>query len=209
MTQVIEHRTIETGVVRLKSIARETSKDQSVTASYSVESKSASMNGRDRESLSTPAEEILDRPLGDSDHVRVIIVGAGASGLNMIRTMRKHLVNFEMVVYEKNPEVGGTWYENRYPGCKCDIPSHNYQFSWHLNPKWSGFFAGAPEIEQYLLSLTEAEQLKTCIQLSHQIIHAEWKEDQTQWLITVKNLVTGDVFHDHCNFFLNAGGILK
>lgn len=209
MAQIIEHPSGENGVTSLNPVTREIPKDQSVPVSYSVDYHPPLVNGKHGKTFSTPVEDILERPLGASDHVRVIIVGAGASGLNMIRTMRKHLANFDLVVYEKNPEVGGTWYENRYPGCKCDIPSHNYQFSWHLNPKWSTFFAGAPEIEQYLLSLTEADQLRTSVKLSHQIIHAEWNEDNAQWLLRVKNLQTGDVFDDHCNFLLNAGGILK
>ncbi|KAJ3949097.1 uncharacterized protein N0V96_000209 [Colletotrichum fioriniae] len=68
----------------------------------------------------------------------------------MIRTFRQKLTNFEHIVYEKNPEVGGTWYENRYPGCKCDIPSHNYQFSWKPNKEWSNFLSPAEEIQAYL-----------------------------------------------------------
>lgn len=209
MAQIIEHPSSENEVTSMNPITKEIPKDQSVSVSYWVDYHPLLVNGKHGKAISTPAEDILERPLGALDHVRVIIVGAGASGLNMIRTMRKHLANFDLVVYEKNPEVGGTWYENRYPGCKCDIPSHNYQFSWHLNPKWSAFFAGAPEIEQYLLSLTEADQLRTSVKLSHQIVHAEWNEDDAQWLLRVKNLQTGDVFDDHCNFLLNAGGILK
>ena len=48
-------------------------------------------------------------------------MGAGASGINMAYQIKKHMRNVEHVVYEKNPSVGGTWFENRYPGCKCDI----------------------------------------------------------------------------------------
>ncbi|KAH0831531.1 hypothetical protein AYO21_11331 [Fonsecaea monophora] len=154
-------------------------------------------------------EDILEQPLGTCDHVRIIIIGAGASGLNMIRSMRKHLENFELTVYEKNPEVGGTWYENRYPGCKCDIPSHNYQFSWRPNPTWSAFFAGAPEIQKYLKTLTEEEQLQTSIKLGYQVVRADWNEGDGLWNVKVKNLATGEIIDDHCNFLLNASGILN
>lgn len=60
---------------------------------------------------------VSETPLGTARHVRIVTIGAGASGLNMIRTLRMKLGNYEHVVYEKNPKVGGTWYENRYPGC--------------------------------------------------------------------------------------------
>src|SRR5690349_19490321 len=81
-----------------------------------------------------PPYQVLKQPLGTTHHVRIVTMGAGMSGINMIRTLRLHLTDYEHVVYEKNPQIGGTWFENRYPGCKCDVPSHNYQFSWRPNP---------------------------------------------------------------------------
>lgn len=57
--------------------------------------------------------------------IRVICVGAGATGLQFIHKARHFLRNVAIQVYEKNSEIGGTWLENRYPGCTCDIPSHS------------------------------------------------------------------------------------
>lgn len=59
---------------------------------------------------------ILEQPLGSTRHIRIVTIGAGISGLNMIRTLRRTMTDFEHVVYEKNADIGGTWYENRYPG---------------------------------------------------------------------------------------------
>lgn len=59
---------------------------------------------------------VLEQPLGTTRHLRIITIGAGISGLNMIRALRKTMTDYEHVVYEKNDEIGGTWYENRYPG---------------------------------------------------------------------------------------------
>jgi len=127
----------------------------------------------------------------------------------MIRTLQLHLDNFEHVVYEKNADIGGTWYENHYPGCKCDIPSHNYQFSWKPNPGWSSFFSDATEIHDYLRRICDDHGLREYIKLSHSVIHAQWNEDQGQWHPQVKNHKTGEVFTDHCHFLLDASGILK
>lgn len=80
---------------------------------------------------------VPDKRLGEPRHLRVIAIGAGASGLNLARQIDQHMNNVDLTIYEKNPEVGGTWYENRYPGCACDIPSHNYQFTWEPNPDWT------------------------------------------------------------------------
>jgi ribulose 1,5-bisphosphate synthetase/thiazole synthase len=63
-------------------------------------------------------DKCRDTPIHANRHLRVICVGAGASGLHLIYKMKKDFTNFTLDVYEKNPDIGGTWYENRYPGCK-------------------------------------------------------------------------------------------
>ena len=62
------------------------------------------------------ASRRLAGPIHAERHVRIICVGAGASGLLMAYKLQKHFQNYSLVVYEKNPEVAGTWYENKYPG---------------------------------------------------------------------------------------------
>lgn len=73
---------------------------------------------------------------GEPRQLRIITLGAGASGLNVARQIEKHMKAVDLQIYEKNADVGGTWLENRYPGCACDIPSHSYQFTWATNPNW-------------------------------------------------------------------------
>ena len=78
-------------------------------------------------------------------HVRVAIVGAGFSGLGLaIRLKQSGLDNF--VVLERAEDLAGTWRDNTYPGCACDVPSHLYSFSFALNPDWSRRFSPQPEI---------------------------------------------------------------
>ena len=79
--------------------------------------------------------------------------------------MQKNLRNFSLAVYEKNPGVGGTWFENRYPGCSCDIPAHSYTFSFEPNPNWSGFYVPANEILQYFEDFADKYELRKYIQL--------------------------------------------
>lgn len=55
--------------------------------------------------------------------MRVITIGAGASGIYMAYKLKYYFTDFTLNVYEKNPDIGGTWYENRYPGCACDVPA--------------------------------------------------------------------------------------
>ncbi|KAK1636390.1 flavin-binding monooxygenase [Colletotrichum phormii] len=152
---------------------------------------------------------VIEQPLGTAKKVRIITIGSGASGLNMIRTFRQKLTNFEHIVYERNPEGGGTWYENRYPGCKCDIPSHNYQFSWIPNKEWGSFLSPAEEIQAYLCRLCDDEDLRRQIKTSHLVTGAFWDEVSGIWTVRVKNLEDGVEFEDHCEFLLNASGILN
>jgi hydroxyversicolorone monooxygenase len=58
--------------------------------------------------------------------IKVLGIGAGISGIMMAYKIQKQCTNVELKIVEKNPDIGGTWYNNRYPGCACDIPSHAY-----------------------------------------------------------------------------------
>jgi len=80
---------------------------------------------------------VNERPLGTPQRLRIITIGAGASGLNIAQQVGKHMQEIDLQIYDKNADVGGTWLENRYPGCGCDIPSHNYQYTWEPNPNWN------------------------------------------------------------------------
>ncbi|KAI1334768.1 hypothetical protein F5Y15DRAFT_280124 [Xylariaceae sp. FL0016] len=155
------------------------------------------------------AYTVLERPLGTPKHVKIVGIGAGASGINMIRTLRKNLTNFEHVIYEKNRKIGGTWFENRYPGCRCDVPSHNYQFSWRPNREWSGFFSPAEEIEEYLDRICEEERMMDTIKLQHKVTGAWWDESRGLWDLRVVSLETGTELRDEANFLVDASGILN
>lgn len=73
---------------------------------------------------------VLEQPSRVNRRIKVITIGAGASALNFAHEVSTSDLDIQLTCYEKNPEIGGTWYENKYPGCACDIPSVNYQFSW-------------------------------------------------------------------------------
>ncbi len=78
-------------------------------------------------------------------HVHTIILGTGFSGLGMAIRLKQHgYENF--VVLEQASDIGGTWRDNTYPGCACDIPSHLYSFSFALNPDWSRSYSPQREI---------------------------------------------------------------
>jgi cation diffusion facilitator CzcD-associated flavoprotein CzcO len=161
--------------------------------------------------IDASAYAIVEAPLGTPRPVRIICIGAGSSGINMIRSLRQTLPanSYEFTMYEKNENIGGTWFENRYPGCRCDTPSHNYQFSWRPNPHWSNFFAPAEEINAYLSKTAEDENMLPCIKTSHKVLGALWDEDAAIWRLNIKDLKSGTEFGDHAHFVIDAIGILK
>ena len=82
------------------------------------------------------------------------IVGSGFAGLGMAIRLREAGID-DFVVLEKADDVGGTWRDNSYPGCACDVPSHLYSFSFAPNPDWTRTFSPQPEIRDYLRGCAE------------------------------------------------------
>ncbi|KAL2850026.1 monooxygenase [Aspergillus pseudodeflectus] len=142
-------------------------------------------------------------------HVKVICVGAGASGLCLAYKLQKTFENFDLTLYEKNPSVSGTWYENRYPGCACDVPSHNYVYSFEPKPDWTSVYAGSSEIRSYFEDFTKKYGLEKYIRLSHQVTSTRWAEEKGQWEVTATDLSTGETVSDWCHILVHATGYLN
>jgi cation diffusion facilitator CzcD-associated flavoprotein CzcO len=115
-------------------------------------------------------------------HVRVAIVGTGFSGLGLaIRLKQRGMENF--VILERAEDIGGTWRDNTYPGCACDVPSHLYSFSFAPNPGWSRHFSPQREIWAYLRDCVERFGLTRHILFGHELLEAAWDEDAMRWRI--------------------------
>ncbi|KAK0845165.1 hypothetical protein LTR03_007663 [Friedmanniomyces endolithicus] len=152
---------------------------------------------------------IREESYGTKRPVRVVLMGAGASTLNFLKKAEEQMKNVKITVYEKNHDVGGTWLENRYPGCACDIPSVNYQFSWKIK-LWTHFYSYSPEIWSYLKGIyDEHDFIEKYVKLQHQLESAVWNSEAGVWRFKVRNLKTGTVSEDEAEFFINAGGVLN
>ncbi len=108
-----------------------------------------------------PSPRALEQP----DH-EVVIVGTGFSGLGMAIKLKEAGIE-DFVVIEKADSVAGTWRENTYPGCACDVPSHMYSFSFEPNPDWSEMYAPQQEIRDYLERCADKYELRPHIRLPH------------------------------------------
>lgn len=157
----------------------------------------------------TSAFTILDEPIDYARPLRVIIVGTGFGGLAAAYHVKKHTENVEFVLYEKNEDVGGTWYENRYPGVACDVPAHVYQFTFEENTQWSKFYADGPEILQYLRDVASKIGVKNQIKFKHEVTKAEWDESSGQWSVTIRDLESDSTLTDTAHVVISATGSLN
>ncbi|KAF9894349.1 hypothetical protein FE257_007852 [Aspergillus nanangensis] len=153
--------------------------------------------------------QLMEQLAGTERPLRVVHIGAGASGICLAKFLPERLNNVSFTCYDKNADIGGTWLENRYPGCACDIPSVNYQFTWARNPNWSKFYSEAHEIWQYFKDIVDRFGLARHFKLSHEVIGAYWKEDTGVWEVQVKDLNNGKVFVDKAEILINGSGVLN
>ena len=114
--------------------------------------------------------------------VDVLIVGAGFSGLGMGIQLRK-AGNDSFLIIEKGSDIGGTWWDNRYPGCACDIPSHLYSFSFEPSSDWTRMYSGQKEIQDYLKRCVDHHNLRGNIRLNTRFEEARWDESAGLWRI--------------------------
>ncbi|MGC2814860.1 MAG: NAD(P)/FAD-dependent oxidoreductase [Candidatus Acidiferrum sp.] len=127
-----------------------------------------------------PAQNALE----SETSVDVLIVGSGFSGLCTAIKLRQAGMNSFLLI-EKSDDIGGTWYDNRYPGCACDIPSHLYSFSFELWPDWTRMYPGQQEIHEYLKRCVERYGLAPHIRLNTCLHEAVWNEKESLWNATV------------------------
>lgn len=112
----------------------------------------------------------------------VLILGAGMSGLCTAVQLRR-AGRTDFVVVEQSPGLGGTWWDNRYPGAHVDVPAPLYSFSFAPNPRWSRRFAAAPEIQAYMQQVAESEGVLPHCRFGTRIDSAHFDEAAARWVV--------------------------
>ncbi len=149
--------------------------------------------------------------------VDVVVVGAGMAGLYMLHRLRQ--LGFDAVVLEAADDVGGTWYWNRYPGARCDIPSLDYQYAFdpelEKEWQWSEKYATQPEILRYLQHVAERYDLRRDIRFATRVKRARWDEESFTWRIETEAAPpggasgNGDEAQITCRHYVMATGCLS
>ena len=136
----------------------------------------------------------------------VLIVGAGFSGIGMAIMLKTAGIPYTII--EKNPDVGGTWLENRYPGCGVDTPCHFYSYSFEPNPEWSSFFAKRDEILQYAFHCADKYGIRDAIRFNEEVIDARYDEASSVWRVHTRS-GDGNEHSYVANVFVSAVGALN
>jgi cation diffusion facilitator CzcD-associated flavoprotein CzcO/acetyl esterase/lipase len=138
--------------------------------------------------------------------VDVVVVGAGFVGLYQLHRLRA--LGFSTTVLEDADDVGGTWYWNRYPGARCDVPTTDYTYSFDPDLErdwtWSEKYATQPEILRYLQFVADRYDLRRDIQFSTRLESAAWDEAASRWLLKTSR---GEELS--CRYLIMATGCLS
>jgi cation diffusion facilitator CzcD-associated flavoprotein CzcO len=117
-----------------------------------------------------------------TERYKIVIVGAGFGGIGMGIALRKAGFD-DFVILEKASDLGGTWRDNRYPGCACDVPSPLYSFSYELNPSWTRLFAPQQEIWRYLRECAAKYGIDSHIRYGGRVESMEWDDAARLWMV--------------------------
>jgi 4-hydroxyacetophenone monooxygenase len=116
--------------------------------------------------------------------LRVVVIGAGMSGL--LTAHRLDQAGVDYVVVEKNPEVGGTWYENQYPGCRVDNPNHNYSYSFAQRHDWPLHFSTQDVLLGYFRDCAREFGVLDHIRFDTEVVSATWSDADARWEVLVR-----------------------
>src|SRR5258707_9468707 len=122
----------------------------------------------------------------------VLIVGAGVCAIALGVTLGRLGIPYTIV--EKNDEIGGTWYVNRYPGCGVDTPNHSYSFSFGKRNPWTRYFAPRQELLDYLLKVVKEHDIRKHVRLNTELVASHWDEGKRRWISALKTASGEETF---------------
>jgi 4-hydroxyacetophenone monooxygenase len=114
----------------------------------------------------------------------VVVIGCGQSGL--LAGIRLKQAGIPFTIIEKNSGVGGTWFENSYPGARVDVGNHFYCYSFEPSNEWTEFFAQQPELQSYFNAVMARNAIEPHVRFDTDVLGATWDEASTTWTVRVR-----------------------
>ncbi|HEX7819136.1 MAG TPA: NAD(P)/FAD-dependent oxidoreductase [Sphingobium sp.] len=136
----------------------------------------------------------------------VLVIGLGYSGLAMAIKLKEAGIPFTVI--EKNDDVGGTWYENSYPGVAVDTPNHFYSYSFRTSSDWDHYFAQGPEIIKYIRAVYAESGVKEHIRFEQEVLRAEWDDRAQHWAVTIRRK-DGSEYTETAKAVVSGTGLLN
>ncbi|CAH0047331.1 unnamed protein product [Clonostachys solani] len=140
---------------------------------------------------------------------RLIIIGCGIAGIALACRLRSDLKYTNFTIFEREKDLGGTWFLNTYPGVGCDVDSHLYSFSFNPNPDWSKRFAEQAEILEYLNNTVDKFGVRQHVELGVEVVEAEWNVKKSLWVVGLRDLATGHEFTQEAEMLVSAVGTIS
>ncbi|KAM7210836.1 hypothetical protein V8F06_013778 [Rhypophila decipiens] len=137
---------------------------------------------------------------------QVVIIGAGLAGLNVACRLLTKLNFDDFVIYDRYPGLGGTWYENDYPGCAVDIPGCTYQLSYAPEPNFSRIFPVRGEMKAYIDRVASRFDIPRHVVYNRNWIDATWDDDTKTWTVELQCTKTGQTYTQVCKVLVGAIG---
>jgi 4-hydroxyacetophenone monooxygenase len=134
------------------------------------------LDGRDGRRGDAPAAASADFP--------VVVIGCGESGL--LAGIRLQEAGLPFTIVEKNAGVGGTWYQNTYPGARVDVGNHFYCYSFEPADEWTHFFAEQPELQAYFQRVLDRHGIGPHVRWETEVTAARWEESTATWAVEVR-----------------------
>src|SRR5229473_1192986 len=156
--------------------------------------------------MASSLESTPSAGIGSVEQFDAIIIGAGVTGLYQLYRLRQ--LGLSVRLYDDGSGVGGTWFWNRYPGCRFDSESETYAYSFSKELleewDWKEHFSGQPENERYLNYVADKFKLRPDIQLSSRVTSAVYDKHANRWEVAIN-----DSQRVRCQFLIAAVGILS
>ncbi|KUJ12617.1 FAD/NAD(P)-binding domain-containing protein [Mollisia scopiformis] len=147
-----------------------------------------------------------DHPIDSKKRIRVAVIGAGIAGVTAGVLLPIKVPGIDLQIFEKNTEVGGTWFENVYPGVRCDIPANVYQSTFEPNTQWTEEYAQGAEILEYWKKVARKYNVYKYLRFGQNVLKASWDESKAQWLLDIKNLESEESRNESFDVIISAIG---
>ena len=130
----------------------------------------------------TDSRAVLGTP---ADNFPVVVIGCGESGL--LAGIRLKEAGIPFTIVEKNEGVGGTWWQNSYPGARVDVGNHFYCYSFEPTDQWTHFFAEQPELQAYFQTVMDKYDIGRHVLWETEVTEASWDDDTATWSVTARD----------------------